>query len=65
MKEDLYYQDKSTLGILIIKNAITYLLEKIYLQNAKKGAKNYISNSENFNNIVLSKNIVVKLHLLV
>lgn len=36
MKEDLYYQDKSTLGILIIKNAITYLLEKIYLQNAKK-----------------------------
>lgn len=31
----------------------------------KNGAKNYISNSENFNNIVLSKNIVVKLHLLV
>ena len=30
-----------------------------------KRAKNYISNSENFNNIILSKNIVVELHLLV
>lgn len=43
MKENLYYQDKSTLGISTIKNARTHLLEKPYLQIVKKEAKSYTS----------------------
>lgn len=65
MKENLHYQDKSTLGVpIIIKNVITHILEKTlitHLQIVKRGAQSYTPlwwfNSEK-NNILSKKTVV-------
>lgn len=56
MKENLHYQDKSTSGVPLLKNAITHILEKYIYKLWKEGLKVIHLYSDltvkNFNNII-------------